>query len=339
MPKPLKFLTGTALGALTGYALFQQVWRIWQLINIDVKQSLAQHRNLAPKGISFAEITETGTYIRRHTVEDGIERLVYTPKNRRFDTPIVMQHGMWHGAWCWELWQELFAEWGWETHAHSLPGHGRSALQRPIARCTLDYYLGFLKAEIDRLPTRPVLMGHSMGGALTQWYLKYVSDDPVAGDDLPAAVLVAPWTSHSMFGDGLIPMFTYDPVGLLQMLVAWDATPMVRDAPGSAVRFLVGPDAAMSLEELIPKLGPESFTVLWQHNPPFWTPPTNVKTPMLWLAGEDDPLIVEPAQRRSAEHYGATYIVVEKARHSLMVEHNYVQTAQTIHDWLIQNIP
>lgn len=36
-----------------------------------------------------------------------------------------------------------------------------------------------------------MLIGHSMGGALTQWYLKY-------GRSLPAAVLVAPWPSHAM---------------------------------------------------------------------------------------------------------------------------------------------
>ena len=77
---------------------------------------------------------------------------------------------MWHGAWCWQLWQELFAEWGWETHAHSLPGHAGSPTQRPIARCTLDYYLSFLKAQVACLPQRPVLMGHSMGGLIAAYY-------------------------------------------------------------------------------------------------------------------------------------------------------------------------
>ena len=38
----------------------------------------------------------------RHEVENGIERVTYIPEQRRFDTPILMQHGMWHGAWCWE---------------------------------------------------------------------------------------------------------------------------------------------------------------------------------------------------------------------------------------------
>ena len=321
---------GLGLGGLAGYVLTQQVWAIWQLINRDVEYTLNTQINESPAGRAFSETTETEVYTKSHTVEGGIERIVYLPKRRRFATPLVMQHGMWHGAWCWELWQELFAEWGWETHAHSLPGHAGSPTQRPIARCTLDYYLSFLKAEVARLPRRPVLMGHSMGGALTQWYLKYVSDD------LAAAVLVAPWVSHSMIKDGIFKLICFDPVGVLLMLLSWDATPMKRKGAGSAVRFLVGPQAVVPLEELQPKLGPESVLVMYQHNPPFWYPPEQVKTPMLWIAGEDDPLLVEPAEQRSAMHYGADYVVAERARHNVMMEHNYRETAKAIHDWLVE---
>jgi pimeloyl-ACP methyl ester carboxylesterase len=318
------------LGTVAGYALAQQGWGLWQLINKSVERTLDTQTNEAPKGLTLSETTETETYTRTHTVEDGIERIVYTPKDRRFETPIVMQHGMWHGAWCWQLWQELFAGWGWEAHAHSLPGHAGSPTQRPIARCTLDYYLSFLKTEVERVPRRPVLMGHSMGGALTQWFLKYVADD------LPATVLVAPWVSHSMFKDGFVRLLTYDPIGILLMLLSWDATPMKRAGVGSAVRFLVGPDAAVPLDELQPRLGQESAIVLYQHNPPFWHPPEHVDTPMLWVAGEDDPLLTEPAERRSAAHYGADYIVAKKARHNVMMEHNYRQTAEAIHHWLTE---
>jgi pimeloyl-ACP methyl ester carboxylesterase len=323
------FGLGLGLGMLAGYLVAQQAWAVWQLLKVDVAQSLATHTNRAPKGRTFSEKTEGETYVRTHTVEDGIERIVYTPRERRFETPLVMQHGMWHGAWCWEPWQILLAGWGWETHAHSLPGHGRSPIQRPIPRCTLDYYLGFLAAEVARMPRRPVLMGHSMGGALTQWYLKHVADD------LAAAVLVAPWVSHSMFKDGLLKLLAYDPLGVLWMIKTWDATPMVRDAPGSAVRFLVGPEAAVSLEELQPKLGPESVIVMYQHNPPFWTPPQRVRTPLLWVAGEEDPLLVEAAERRSATYYGADYAVARGARHNVMMARNARETARTIHDWLV----
>lgn len=330
MSKESKTCWGIAAGLLGGYILTQQAWALWQLIWARPEETLKKHANRAPQGRTFAETVETDTSICTHTVEDGIERIVYTPKNRRFETPILMQHGMWHGAWCWALWQELFAQWGWESHAHSLPGHAGSAMQRPIARCTLDYYLGFLQAELERLPRRPVLIGHSMGGALTQWCLKYVTDD------LPAAVLVAPWVSHSMFGDGLWPVVSYDPLVAPLMMASWDATPMARQGKGSTVRFLVGSHAAIPLDKLQPQLGPESALVLYQHNPPFWYPPTQVRTPMLWIAGEDDPLLLEKYERRSAAHYGADYIVARQARHNVMMEHNYRETARQVHDWLVR---
>lgn len=321
---------GLGAGTVAGYVAAQQLWAVWQLARRDVRHTLATTTNQAPGGTTFSETSEAETYIRTHTVQDGIEQIVYRPKDRRFETPIVMQHGMWHGAWCWQFWQELFAGWGWETRAHSLPGHAGSVLQRPIARCTLDYYLCFLRDQMAQPPCRPVLMGHSMGGALTQWYLQYV------GDDLPAAVLVAPWVSHSMFRDGLFRLIAYDPAGILRMLLTWDASPLMRAGPGSAARFLVGPQAAVPLEELQPRLGPESAMVLYQHNPPFWFPPARVCTPMLWIAGEDDPLLVEPAERRSAAHYGADYLVAESARHNVMMEHNYRRTAESVHAWLVK---
>ena len=42
-----------------------------------------------------------GVFSVQATLEDGIERVTYTPSRRCFQTPILMQHGMWHGAWCW----------------------------------------------------------------------------------------------------------------------------------------------------------------------------------------------------------------------------------------------
>ncbi len=321
---------GLIVGSVTGYIAVQQTWVLHKLVRLNPMRTLTTSPAEMPSDVPVLELPgeETVSYTKTHVIEGGIERITYRPRNPQFETPLLFQHGMWHGAWCWELWQRTFAELGWESHALSLPGHGRSPERRPIARCTLGYYLQFLNAEIERLPVRPIVIGHSMGGALVQWYLRYMADD------LPAVVLAAPWTARSMFLDGLGPLITYDPIGILLMMINWDATPLIRDAPGSAVRFLVGPKAAVPLDALRDKLGPESALVLYQHNPPFWLPPVSVRTPMLWIAGADDPLLREPAQRRSAAWYGAEYLVATDARHNLMMEHNYVETATSIHTWL-----
>ena len=270
----------------------------------------------------------TGDFSIQHSIEDGIERVTYTPKRRRFETPILMQHGMWHAAWCWQHWQELFAAWGWETHAYSLPGHGGSPAQRPIRWATLGYYLEFLKEKIERLPRRPVLMGHSMGGALTQWYLKY-------GSDLPAAVLVAPWTSHNML-PSVLRSTRRDPLGAALCLCTLTSTPMVR-SPALAAEMFIHPGALCSPEELHARLGPESFLVLAQYNPLLWSPVVRTSIPLLWLAGMADALISEAETRRSAEHYQAEYVAVPGAGHNLMMEKGYRETAETIHQWLIRN--
>jgi pimeloyl-ACP methyl ester carboxylesterase len=271
------------------------------------------------------------TYTISHTVQDGIERIVYAPEVKRFETPILMQHGMFHGAWCWQFWQELFAEWGWESMAISLPGHGQSPVQRPIRWCTLGYYLKFLAAEIERLQQRtfqrPILIGHSMGGALTQWVLKYVGD-------LPAAVLVAPWTSHNMLGPAF-RFFRLDPIGFLLCILTLTTTPIVR-TPQRAARMFITEGALITPEELHAQLGPESLWVVLQYNPLLWSPAKHTGTPMLWLAGGSDVLISEPEERRSAAHYGADYMVVDSAGHNLMMERSYRQTAETIRDWLIE---
>src|ERR1700744_6815711 len=106
------------------------------------------------------------------TLDDGIERIVCRPLIPRHPTPILLQHGMWHGAWCWQEWQEILAARGWESHAISLPGHGGSPKRKSVRFSTMQDYLSVLRAEIARFPDPPILVGHSMGGALAQWYLK-----------------------------------------------------------------------------------------------------------------------------------------------------------------------
>jgi pimeloyl-ACP methyl ester carboxylesterase len=271
--------------------------------------------------------SEKDPFTVSRTLENGIERIVYQPRQRRFQTPILMQHGMWHGAWCWQQWQELLAGWGWESHAFSLPGHAGSPVQRPIAECTLEYYLSFLQAEVERLPRRPVLLAHSMGGALAQLSLKYV------GDDLPAVGLVAAWVSHDMTRQTLRQILRLDPWGFVLRWREGTATPFIR-TPQRAARLFITAKAVYSPEELHARLGPESGLVVMQHRPPLWSPPEQVKTPLLWLAAEKDALIAPSAAQRSAAFYHADYVLVKEAGHDLMLEQNYRQSAQVVHDWL-----
>ncbi len=266
------------------------------------------------------------TYTIASTIEDGIERIVYRPDRRRFATPIVLQHGMWHGAWCWQPWQALLAEWGWESHAHSLPGHGSSPVQRPIRWCTLQYYYEFLNAEIRRHTRPPILFGHSMGGALCHWWLKY-------GPPLPAIVMVAPWAHDSM---EYVPLHSLpiDALGQILSFLTLSATPAIR-TPEIAFRWFLTEGALMSAQELYARLGPESGLVLLQYAPHFgWSPARQAHSPTLIVGAEADLAIPVQYQRAAAKYYSCDYIEVPEAGHDLMLEKSYRTTAQQIHEWL-----
>lgn len=275
---------------------------------------------------------ETDHYTVTTSMNDGIERITYTPKSRQHDTDILMQHGMWHGAWCWAGWQAILAERGWQSHAISLPGHGKSPAQKSVRFSTMGDYLKILRQEIDRLPAKPVLMGHSMGGALAQWYLKKVADD------LPAAVLVAAWTSHSTMSDGMLSHLKRDPVGTMLVGLTLSTQPFIRNADRAA-SMLITEGALYSPEALYSKLCEESALVLNQHNPPFWRPLRAPKTPMLWLGAERDAVVSLKGARASAEFYGADFLCIADAGHNLMMESNHKETALKIDSWLARTMP
>jgi pimeloyl-ACP methyl ester carboxylesterase len=323
MPKWLRYALLAYFGSLSG-------WVLWRLLNDTAPRMLASDQNkLRGAWPTVSEREDRGAYTVVHSLEDGIERITYLPKGRKHETPILMAHGMWHGAWCWQPWQEFLAERGWESIAYSLPGHGRSPLQRSLTSCTLGYYLAFVRDEIQRLPRKPVLMGHSMGGALSQWVLRYVDAD------LPAVVLVAPWVSHSSMSDWrtLPKLMAGDPLGMALMFVNWNANSWVR-TPEAAAAKLLSKEAVVSPEELQRQLVGESTLVIFQHNPPFWKPAENVTAPMLILAGEKDAVLSVESLRQSAAHYQADFVVIPGAGHNLMMEKTYLQTIEKIDTWL-----
>jgi pimeloyl-ACP methyl ester carboxylesterase len=310
------------------YVLIQTIWLVWQLGKADPQKMLANEQNsLRDSGRTFYEQRQSDTATITHSVQDGIERIHYVPKERRFDTPVLMCHGMWHAAWCWQNWQEALAAQGWESIAFSLPGHGKSPQQRPLRACTLDYYLAFYRDEVQRLPKLPILMGHSMGGALTQWYLQYVSNK------MPAAVLVGSWVHKNAFSDGFLRFLKLDLLGCLMMYATWNATPLVR-SPQVAARALISANATLTPQELHASLDGESALVLFQHSPPYWEPAEHIRTPMLVLAAEKDRMVSVKGLEAAARHYRADFLVVENAAHNLMMEHNQRQTIASIGDWL-----
>jgi len=93
--------------------------------------------------------------------------------------PLMFVHGMYMNGLSWQPWVDRATARGWTTHAPSWPFHDgapadrRAAIDPALGRLTFGTVTDHLKAVIDALPQRPVLIGHSIGGLLVQ---KLVND-------------------------------------------------------------------------------------------------------------------------------------------------------------------
>lgn len=77
---------------------------------------------------------------------------------------LVLIHGGWHGAWCWEKVAPLLEQGGHEVVALDLPGHGED--RTPAVEVTLEGYTDRVVETLDAMPEPVVLVGHSLGGTV-----------------------------------------------------------------------------------------------------------------------------------------------------------------------------
>ena len=75
---------------------------------------------------------------------------------------IVLVHGAWHGAWCWDRVVPRLHQRGLDVVAVELPGHGADV--RPFADLHGD--ADAVRAALDLVAGDALLVGHSYGGAV-----------------------------------------------------------------------------------------------------------------------------------------------------------------------------
>jgi pimeloyl-ACP methyl ester carboxylesterase len=251
-----------------------------------------------------------------------LEHNVRMPVGPRKPTPIVLQHGAWHAAWCYDLWAEDFAANGYETHTFSLPGHGQSASERPINLYGLGDYVNALAQIIESVKPTPFVIAHSLGGFVLQKYLQKHT--------LPGAVLLC-----SIPSIGALPFFLRyfmsHPLRFLAANLTLNLRSMV-NTPALVRQYFITEGAALSPEELANRVTPESLRTALEVIPPLDT--SKNKTPLLVMAGEKDGIFMVQEQKRTAEAYRADFMLIPGKGHNLMIESNWQETAAKIRGWL-----
>lgn len=239
--------------------------------------------------------------------------------------PLLFVHGSWHAAWCWtEHFLDFFADKGYRAVAMSIRNHGNSHKNRPRLSSVADW-VSDVASVADGLPTRPVVIGHSMGGLLVQKYLESHS--------APAGVLVAPMPVSGATR-AVLRLMGRHPWRLVgAMLIGRSrytfCTPKnaranfysARTPESDVARYTALLDEEYSGRQTL------DLTMLSLPKP------ERVTTPLLVLGGEHDAMFSQDEIRATASAYGAEAEFFDMG-HNMMLEPGWQHVAQRIDGWL-----
>ncbi len=257
-----------------------------------------------------------------------LEHIIRTPVGTSKSTPILMLHGAWHGAWCYDHWLDDFAAHGYEAHAISLPGHGKSESDRPVNAYRIRDYVAALRETIAAMTPAPIVIAHSMGGYVLQSYLR--------DHTLPGAVLLA-----SLPVRGALPYYLrlmlHDPLLIFWMNLTMNSWIAVNTPERFAYHFLT-PQTAELAKQYVPFIGKESTVGAIELMLPL-RHAERVKTPILCVAAEQDAIFTVHEEQATAKAYHADWCLIKGQGHDLMLDSDWPQTAATIREWLERSQP
>lgn len=255
-----------------------------------------------------------------------IEVLSAEPTGPARPTPLLFVHGKWHGAWCWqEHFLPFFAAQGYRSYALSLRGHAGSAGHDRLHRNTIADYLADVASVVAQLPAPPVLIGHSMGGFITQ---KYLETHPA-----PAAVLLTSVPPTGLWPT-LFRVLARHPLAVLKSLLTWNLYPLVA-TPALARWALFSDDMPEAdVRRHQSRLGGESFRATLDELGLNLVRARRIRTPLLVLGAEYDRVIPPRLVHATARAYGTTAEILPGMAHDVMLEAGWERAAARILAWL-----
>ncbi|TRW77847.1 lysophospholipase [Mycolicibacterium sp. 018/SC-01/001] len=239
--------------------------------------------------------------------------------------PLLFVHGAWHAAWCWdEHFLDFFADRGYRALAMSVRGHGGSSSPRPVRFCSLTNYVDDLVSVTDALPTKPVLVGHSMGGYIVQKYL--------GRGGTPAAVLMA---SASVKGSTAfaLRLMRKHPWLMLRSTITGDAAYGFNTPAVTHTLFYSSATSPSDVERYAGMVGNESLRVAADTMRPIANP-ERVTTPVLVLGAALDSAITLDEVTATARAYRTQPEIFPDMGHNMMLEPGWASVAERIDAWL-----
>ena len=241
--------------------------------------------------------------------------------------PVLLVHGAWHGAWCWEgNFLDFFAEHGFDTHAVDLRGHGASAAVKPMRWNRISDYVDDVLSVADALESPPVVIGHSMGGYVVQHLLRRT-------ERLSGVGLLATAPSYGVYKTTL-NIIRRRPRDFLKANLSLSLYPLVKDAAAAKHMFFDDDLPDETALERADRLTDESYMAFLDMLP-FNIPRGPIPdVPVLVVGGGKDNVFAVNTQHHTAQKLGAECKIVAGASHDIMLSKHWEEAAQHFLSWM-----
>jgi pimeloyl-ACP methyl ester carboxylesterase len=243
-------------------------------------------------------------------------------------TPLLFIHGMLHGAWCWEEhFLDYFAHHGFASYAVNLRGHGRSDGRKRLRWTRISDFVDDVASTAQRLPSPPVLVGHSMGGFVIQKYLESY--------DAPGGVLLSSPSPAGLLGT-VVRIARRHPFVVTTIAVTFSLAPLLARPELAREAFYSEDIREQKLQSYWKLMEAESYRALLDMVALDRLEPAKVKTPLLVLGAERDRMLSPGDIEATARAHRTKAEILPGVAHNSMLEEGWETVADRILAWLTE---
>lgn len=247
------------------------------------------------------------------------------------DTPIVLVHGTNAGPWTMANFADYFTELGWRCLSPAYRHHESAPSAELLTGISIADYVDDIGAAVAALDTKPIIIGHSLGGVIAQ---KLAARGAAA-----AAILL-----NGSVNWGILPTTDGERAlgrALMSAGPFWEST-LLPDFETMSTYGLNMLDPAEQ-RRVFDRLGPESgramfelFFWMFDENQTTKVDYDNVSCPVLVLSGSRDLAIPPSTSRLIAQRHGdhATFYEAEGFGHYLTLEPRWREIAEVCARWI-----
>ncbi|NME67002.1 alpha/beta hydrolase [Flammeovirga aprica] len=248
-------------------------------------------------------------------------------KQKKSKHPLILIHGALFNGEAWRgNFLDYFAELGYDTYAVHLSGHRDNESKLFLNLYGLDQYTEDVIKLITSLDEKPILIGHSMGGLVTQLVGQKIS--------LQAAVLLAAVPPFGVFRS-MSEFFLTAPLswGKFAASALFPFGKYIETEPPEGIYTTL---PSLEVRKHVSKnMQRESIRALLEMMlRDFEIDASKVNFPMAHIGFRDDKIIFPEDVEKTATFYGQQAIIFENRAHAFMFEPNWTEVAEYIQEWL-----